>query len=35
MRADEYGAENDTDGQRVWVRIVEAINSCGGRRTRR
>lgn len=25
MRADEFGAKNDLDGQRVWLRIIEAI----------
>ena len=25
MRADVLGAENDIDGQREWVRIMEAI----------
>jgi hypothetical protein len=25
MRADVLGAENDTEGQRQWIRIMEAI----------
>jgi hypothetical protein len=25
LRADEFGAKNDIEGQRAWVRIVEAI----------
>jgi hypothetical protein len=25
MRTDEFGAKNDIDGQRVWIRIMEAI----------
>lgn len=25
MRADEFGAKNDIDGQRAWSRIMEAI----------
>jgi hypothetical protein len=26
MRADEFGAANNIDGQRAWVRIMKAIN---------
>ena len=25
MRANEFGAKNEIDGQRAWIRIVEAI----------
>ena len=32
MRADVLGAENDTEGQREWIRIMKAIEEL--RRTR-
>jgi hypothetical protein len=27
MRADVLGAENDTEGQREWIRIMEAVKT--------